>query len=220
MTKKRKKWPIVLGSIALVLLLIAGYTGFVPILSDIMGTNSPRDLGIEYTKQDYLNAMNKAGFTLDNSAGLGPDTKISYSGQKQINAQFTQEEISALLSFDHAEKFPAKDVQVKINEDGSLEASARIKLDDYKGISIDNAVYIKGKPELVAPNRISLEKIDKLEIGRVPTPVTEEIKSRVEDEINNKLNSIPGLNVESLDVKNGVAGLKGTIPESAKRVPR
>lgn len=217
---KIKKWMKIAGIIVLVLLLIAGYTGFVPVISDLMGTNSPRDLGVKYTKEDYVNAMQKANFELDSSAGYGPETKISYQGKQNIDTTFTQEEISALISFDHAENYPARDAQVKINEDGSIEVSAKIKIKDYKGYSLNNAVYVKGKAELSSPNRISLTDVDEVEIGRLPAPVTDSIINEVEQEINDRISRIPGLYIESVNLEKGAAGFKGTIPESAKRVPR
>ncbi len=213
-----KKILIIGGAILLVIILIIGYTGFFPAVSDLMGTNKPMDLGVSYSKQDYFNALSKAGFSLDNSAGLGPDTRIVYEGEKNIDAEFTQEEVSAILSYDHADEFPVRDVQVKINNDGTMEASALVKLDDYKGISLNNAVYVKGKLELSAPNHVSIKEVDKLVVGRVPVPANDEIIRKVEQGVNDKLNSIPGLYITSVEIEEGKGRIKGTIPASAKRI--
>lgn len=54
-----KKILIGLGSIALVLLLVFGYLGFVPFLSSVLGSDKPKDLGVRIGAKDLESAMNK-----------------------------------------------------------------------------------------------------------------------------------------------------------------
>ena len=216
-TTKRRKWPWILLAVFILLALGAGMTGFVPGLSDALGANSPRDLGVKVTKADYDSAVKKVGFILDDSAGLGPNTRISYQGQKQVSATFSQEEISALVDFNNADLFPVKDMQIKISKDGTLESSAKISVNNYNGYTLNNAVYAKGKIEVASPKTLKLEP-EAVMIGRIPTPVTDTMLGAVEKEVNAKLASIPGLTIQSVSFDHGKINFKGTIPASAKRV--
>jgi hypothetical protein len=57
--KEKNKFPVflvVVGILVLIPILVLGFLGFMPIVSDIMGTNRPRDLGVKYTDADYLSA--------------------------------------------------------------------------------------------------------------------------------------------------------------------
>ena len=55
----------ILGVIAVLIIILAvaslGYLGFVPGISNIMGANSPRDLGVKYTSEDLQRARSKLG---------------------------------------------------------------------------------------------------------------------------------------------------------------
>ncbi|MGB9842731.1 MAG: hypothetical protein ACPLN1_00060 [Caldisericia bacterium] len=37
----------------LIIVLILGYFGFVPFVSDLMGTNKPKNLGVTFTEKDF-----------------------------------------------------------------------------------------------------------------------------------------------------------------------
>lgn len=202
------------------LVIGAAYTGFVPVLSPLLGTDKPRDLGIKYTKADYENIMSQTKFKLDNSAGFDSNTMITYSPNKiKIEGSFTQEQVSALINLDHASGYPVSNAQIKINADGTLEGAAQVGVNNYKGYSFHNAVYVKGKIDVTSTKTLRLNP-EKLEVGRMPVPINEKAKNIVETAINEKLNSIPGLAIESVTFENGKANFKGTIPESAKRVKR
>ncbi len=45
--------------------LILGYFGFVPGLSDVMGANTPRDLGVKATASSLSSAKSKLGVTFN-----------------------------------------------------------------------------------------------------------------------------------------------------------
>jgi len=214
-----KKLIIFLIVIAVLVLGVA-YAGFVPVVSPLLGTNKPRDLGVKYTKADYESIIQQAKFKLDNSAGFGPDTRITYSPNKiTVEGKFTQEQVSALINFDHADGYPVSNTQIKIHADGTLEGAAQVGVNNYKGYSFHNAVYVKGKIDVTSAKSLKLNP-EKLEVGRLPVPINEKAKNIVETAVNEKLNSIPGLAIESVSFEEGKVNFKGTIPESAKRVKK
>ena len=73
------------GSVVLLIILVAGYLGFVPGLSSILGASSPKDLGIRPTAADYAAASAKLGRTLTPMAGnLPPESSVKYSGSHPV----------------------------------------------------------------------------------------------------------------------------------------
>jgi hypothetical protein len=221
MKKKTKiTWSIV-GILIIAIIIAGGVLGVIPGVSDVFGTNKPRDLGVKYTKQDYDSGMKKLGFAIDRSAGSGPDTQLVYSTKtKKVDAELTNAEISALLSYDHADKYPVRNAQVKINADGTVELSAAVALKDYKGISFNNAAYFKGRITKESSKSLNLQA-DAIEAGRLELPQKEKVVREVEREVNSRLERIPGLSIDSLEVKDeGKVHLQGTIPESANRTKK
>jgi flagellar basal body-associated protein FliL len=62
--KEKKKFPVLLIIILILVLtpvLVLGYLGFIPIVSDIMGANKPKDLGVRVTEQDFISTSQKLG---------------------------------------------------------------------------------------------------------------------------------------------------------------
>lgn len=220
-TNKKRRFPIwliVLLVIILIIIGVASASGFVPVLSSVIGANSPRNLGIKTTSADFKKTLESIGFSLDDGAGFGPDTHITYGSQiKKVDGVFSNEQISSLINFNHADKYPIRNAQIKISKDGTLEASAKVKVQNFKGYSVDNAVYVKGRIEVIGSKQIKINP-EKIEIGRLPVPVNQNVVKLIEDEANKKINSIPGLSIQSVSYEEGKVNFKGTIPASAKRV--
>jgi len=75
--------------------LALGYLGFVPGLSEALGANKPRDLGVISTTSDLENANVK----LDVAIKVLPPTErgidsLTRSGEKQFTAGFTSAELT------------------------------------------------------------------------------------------------------------------------------
>ena len=58
-----KGLAITIGVLVIVVVLVLGYLGFVPGVSNIFGSNKPRDLGVTYTAADYASAHARNGTT-------------------------------------------------------------------------------------------------------------------------------------------------------------
>ncbi|MEI6296863.1 MAG: hypothetical protein WCO84_04435 [bacterium] len=214
-----KKFLVFSFFVLLIVVIALGMTGFVPGLSEFMGANKARDLGVVPSREVFDSVLKANGFVLNDNAGFGPNTKISYQGQKTVDATLSDNEIASLLNFNHAEKFPIKDAQVKIHKDGTLEVSAKVSIKNYKGYSLENAVYVKGKIEVISPTSIKINP-EQVEIGRFPFPMTERVTSALNREANSILSTITGLSIQSVSYDEGKVNFKGTIPALAKRVLR
>ena len=49
------------GSFVLLVVLVLGYLGFMPGVSALFGSSTPKDLGVTYTAQDFASAHAKMG---------------------------------------------------------------------------------------------------------------------------------------------------------------
>jgi len=227
-----------LGSVILSLIttvLIGGVLGFVPGVSTLMGA-SPKNLGQNVTREDSLAAQSKASVEII-ALPSGTTDKDGYipQGTKNLDTTFSSKEITALLNNRTWKNFPAKNVQVKINPDGSLESSGLLivsralpfaeglgysaeevkqAMTKYKLPSVEIPYYISGFGE-VKNNDISLS-ISSLKIGAIPLPqsmtgpLAEEATAFLESLINRYQDNF---SAESITSQNGQINFKGRVAE-------
>ena len=173
--------------ILLVTVLIFGYYGFVPVLSDIMGANTPRDLGVRYSAADLASANSKLKVTYTTlpSSAEGSASLVE-TGSQQINVKLTSEEATALLN-DYASKwkyYPIDKIQVKFNSDNTIELSGVLRVDRWKGfadaillpesprsqvrpfltyVKTNPSIYMKGTLSINSPPQVTISDLD---VGR------------------------------------------------------
>jgi len=184
-----KKVLIVLGVIALIIVLFLGYIGFIPGISNLFGSNKPRDLGIKYTEADRASARGKSKIEYEAlPASTAPENSLVRTGSRAVTTDFSSAEISALMN-DRPYKFwPYKNVQMKFNADGTAEVSGALIKDRVPSycasIGIPKAVadkvayylpsntvyYVKGKASL-KDNKVAIFEPQAFEIGRLRLPV-------------------------------------------------
>ena len=122
-----KKLFVVLGVVVLLLVFGLSLLGIVPILSTVLGAG-PKDLGIRFTQDDSSAARQISGGTeiisLSKDTGASEDFRLE--GKK--NARFTMDskELTAHSNNRPWKNYPVKNLQIKIHEDGSIEASATL----------------------------------------------------------------------------------------------
>ena len=133
-----KKAAYGIVGILLIIVLVLGYLGFVPILSGLMGANSPRDLGISYTQEDIDSANGKLGVTYVALPPSTPDANsVIMEGFHPINVVLGDNELTALFN-DHADNwgnYPMSDIQVRFNPEGDIELSGVIETGHLKGFA-------------------------------------------------------------------------------------
>lgn len=231
-----KKLPLIIGAIALVIILIAAYLGFVPGLSGLLGASTPRDLGIRPTEADYASVSEKLGRTVT-IIPEGSNQTLRYEGSHPVDAALTSEEFSAAQQHAKYQYNPlGTDFQAKFHDDGTVEISGKLRkrniapwghvfnfddeeintFSDKIGIfQTDPAFYLRGTVVITDNEpQIQIEKavIGKLPVaGMIPDSTLNEIAA---DTIGN----VPGLEIESLTVANGRMNFKGTYPDSISMV--
>ncbi len=132
--KKLKIFSIILAVVLIVPILVAGWYGFVPGLSNILGARTPRDLGVRWTEADFdsYKAKTNTNFIDFSNAPDNPNKpgkKTVFDDPKTVdNLQLTQEEITAAINSLGWSWLPATNVQVRL-KNGVMEVSGNIKLD-------------------------------------------------------------------------------------------
>lgn len=245
-----KSFLVGLIVIVVVVVLGLGYLGFVPGVSKILGSDKPRDLGITYTDADLksITSKNHVQRVVLESA---PDIKSSFvlKGTQAIKNVFTDKEITARLGQESDWLFnPFTNVQVKIGENGVVEASGVVRSDRLKGYAEATGVSLKGIeaiskgmdkykiPKISFPayikgnlsienNRLNID-LSELYIGKIPVPkkLYSQAKSLFESFVYERLTSggYGGLLVKSLSFSNGKMSFSGNIPKvitTAKTIP-
>ncbi|PIY69155.1 hypothetical protein COY90_02100 [Candidatus Roizmanbacteria bacterium CG_4_10_14_0_8_um_filter_39_9] len=214
-------------------LLIAGYFGFVPVLSSIMGADKPKDLGIKVTTQNYKEGLKKLGMKVETKKTLPGSAMQKHTGSHMVDAVFTQEEITA-MSKRRRPDFPFFNPQIKINPDNSFEVSTIFKIDaaitylTRMGISqekIDSAFSTMNLPKMNFPlylkstgsitnNEINT-RIQSLQVGRfsVPHAMVAKYNSIFDTVLTEVMKQDMNSNIISLTINDGKVYVKGAYPD-------
>ena len=229
---------VILG-IIVVVVLIGGYYGFVPGVSNVFGSNKPKDLGVKYTEQDRQSGRAKTGWEIKTlPAGLPPEKSLVYTGSKSVNAVFTEKELTAWInkSWNY---IPLTDCQIRINPDNTVEFSGILHVSQIKNFEaamggssaeIDNLLpgfikYLPSSPPVymkasasVVNNQVTCNVIA-FSIGRysVSTDWLKNNSSLFENAAEWLIGRIPGTSIKSLTFNNGQVQLDGTLPASISR---
>jgi hypothetical protein len=235
---------IIFGIVVLVVVavFVVGYFGFVPGLSDVMGSNKPLDLGVKYTPSDLASANSKLGVTYKTL----PSTENGYaslsrSGEKQVTASFTSAELTALFN-DHSAKwkyYPIKDIQVKIGNDGTVELSGVLLVNRFGGladaleipegarsqvrpylsyISSNPSIYIKGS--LSVANNVVQSNVQAVQVGKFSVPINQiqsiqpVFEQFVQDRADGRM-----VHLNSASLSNGRANIEVLIPQEVGLTP-
>jgi len=231
-----KKILIIVGIIVciiiLVPILVLGYYGFVPGVSSIMGANKPKDLGVKFTDQTYKDGLAKIGARVETRpAGSGAD--VTYSGVTNVDANFTQEELSSFITDCPGTICLIDNAQVKIHADGQVELSGVLRLDrvtnfakalGYSDSDLEAAkkyvnvfqtnpsIYVNGTASVIN-NHVSLN-VAQTKIGRVwlPDSFVKGNDGIAESVLDDQLSRIPGASIQTASFENGKLNFVGTLP--------
>jgi len=227
-----------LGSVILSLItltLVGGVLGFIPGISTLMGA-APKDLGQRITSEDSLAAQSKTGIEV---AKLPKDTLddkgYSPEGKKALSVTYDSKEVTALVNNLTWKNFPAKNVQIKINPDGSIESSGVIiiskaipfaeglgysadqvkqAMEKYRLPKFEVPYYLKGNGN-IKNNNVTLS-VSSFKIGAIPVPqnITNNAAFEAVSFIENLINRYQDhYSAESLIFDNGKVAFTGQVPE-------
>jgi hypothetical protein len=92
-----------------------------------------KSLGVNYTTEDYNSIMNKLNYIKDSvpTGDLASNYEYKYGEVTNINVEFTSEELTAFFNENRPSYYAIKNVEIKINEDGTIEAVANASVDYF-----------------------------------------------------------------------------------------
>ncbi len=228
---------IVIASFLVVVLLIAGWFGFVPGLSNVLGARTPKDLGVSWTQADLVSYEKKTGTTFNSFETappnpLKPGKKTIFADPKSVQGlELTQSEITAAINSLDWELQPLTNVQVRLTP-GGVEVSGNLKLDrvadfvsfiggvGYSSSDVDKAVglgdflngaafYAKGQASVT--NNTLAFSLGQIQIGRFSPPA--DIASKVIfTGGSNGIDNTKYLDVKSATPGDGKLNFTGTYP--------
>lgn len=238
--KKKHQLLKTLGIIAVVITIIILSLGFI-----FPGLLWTKDLGVRYTESDYKSFMTKLNYIKDAApTGNSKENYVyTYGKTKNISTEFTSAEITAFINTGRPSYFAVKNVQVRINKDGTVDASGIVNVDYFLGEVLTGKFsreqIVKEIPALgflpgnvnmalninggIANNKAS-GSINSAEVQGIPIPTeyinSDEAVSTVTGGLNNilsKNSSESGSVFEKLAVENESLVLKGKFASSLTR---
>jgi len=198
----------------------------------------PKNLGANYSQKDLQQFTQKSGVTTSALPANAPAGKtIIFSGSHPVDQSFSGPELTAALNNRHNDYayFPFRNVQIRINSDGSVEGSGTINYQDavnylltlgvsqkditegaakYKIPNANLPVYLKASGAII--NNDSQVSLAAVTIANIPVP--ENLIKEFQPAVNGLIESViksrqPSYHIEKLEVVNSQIHFKGTAPD-------
>jgi len=217
------------------LVLIILTTGYGVYAFGLIGTPKPKNLGINYTEADWQTSQGKSQIKTEIVAATVPLEAIKYQGSHPVTQSFTSQELTAEANKRTWQYLPFKNIQIRINQDGSTEVSGNLNtsivteyLTAVGGLSLKEAeivksyVPIQGMPTFylkgagsVENNKISLN-LQSVQVGPVsiPTGYINQYQSTVVTFLNDRLQKWDGVKIDSLNFNSSQLNFSGTLPNT------
>ncbi len=202
---------ITLVVIIILVAVAASVTGLyaVPGISNIVGMNKPKDLGIKSSPEALASLKGKIPMTISGPAAdySGSPEKI-FTGQIPVDTNRSSEEITSWINRFSGTNPPVKDVQVKFIE-GGMEISGMIS--EY----VKAPVYVKVMVTQTSPTSVALD-IQKAKLGlfSVPDKYLSQAQKWIQDKVNERIAGTPGYSIQTLEYHDGYSYFKGTYPKN------
>lgn len=232
---------------------LAIFAGIIIIAAVILGMSFPgllwtKDLGVKYTEADYQSAITKLEYIKDAIPTGSAESEYVYTYGKTsaINTEFTSSEITAFINTGRPSYYAVKNVQVRLNPDGTIDASGIVNVDyvlnEILGGKFSREQIAKEMPALgLLPGSVNLYinaggsvlnnnaevDLNKVEVQGIPIP-TEYVNSKEAidtvtggaNQIMQDYSSKSGSNFEKLAVENEKLVIKGDFPSSLTRTKK
>lgn len=190
----------------------------VPILSSVLGTDEAKDLGVEVDPVLFDQMVEENGINLKSPISEYQLTSnIQYSDPAPMDITLSSSQLSSYLQATNNEG-PIKQIQVKLGDNNEAEMSAYVDLKDY-GYDFKGPIYASGRFEKDSDSTVRMD-IYEAKVGMLPIPdgSADKGEQAFEDLINSNLVKMPGLNIETLEIKDGQLHFDGDFPKTMEVV--
>ena len=210
----RKKGGCLRGCLIVVIILLfllalltgAAYYGY----KKVIGSMQPKDLGVEYTREDYTGLMEKIGLDAPPSSLCIDCPTPTFSDPHEVEVTVSNEEASATFEYvnQYLENASISGTQIKMG-DGSAELTTNL---DYEGLSFP--VYMTGSVSKVNERTLG-GNIYSIKVGQIAVPDT--VIATVEEFLLNTANSKlmsagDSVRIDMLDITSDGLKFSGLVP--------
>lgn len=241
--KPKKKRGCLTAFLIVLVLLIAGAAGvyfFLP------GLSKPVDLGVRSTREAYESAMKKLDITKDKSpaSGTAEDYTITYGSPQEVDTTLSSEELTSFFNENRPPYYAVQNVQVRVNDDGSIEASATLDT-SYVFNQMLGGQYSKQDAQSALPmlglipdkvniyfkaaggvddNQVTGLSVDSVSVMgiTIPSALIDDnmsfITSALDTYISSECSRV-GAYIDSVEANNGNIDFLGSLPSSVERTP-
>lgn len=209
------------------------YIGMIPGVSSFFVKQV--DLGIVPDPQQVVEINETIGHEVITSSTPAQSEPV-YEGEIEIDGSYSGQQVTSVLdswSKNYAIT-PFYNVQVKLHEDGSAEASGMLKIAEavalaknlgYSDEQIEIAskyatfvngdlpVYVAGAVSVVN-NQVSVDT-STIKMGNVTLPkyIESQVVVAVEDAVERKIRQVPTVQIQNMDLSGGQLNIAGTVPQ-------
>lgn len=203
----------------------------------------PKVLVAGYTQADLDSIYKKVDVTFEPLPSNAPAGKtLIVSGSHKVDQLFSSAELTAAADnrYKNYAYFPFRNVQIRVNTDGSVEGSATIKYQDavryLMALGVSSQDIAEGAAKFNVPNtnlpvylkvsggvtnNTSAISIQSVSLARIPIP--ENLVNKYSPAFNGFINSVikqrqPSYNIEKLTVENGNVHFVGNAPDREQAV--
>lgn len=232
-----KIFGIAVLAVMVVLVLVGGYFGFIPGVSNIFGSNKPRDLGAVYAQSDYQSARNKMGTNITElPPEAPPEQSIRITNINNVNINLTQNEVNAIVNINEWKYYPVTNCQVNIHTDNTVEFSGIILKDRVENCAkalgaSDNDIqvlmsyvrYVPTNPIVyfvgtftIIENKVTILEVNELQIGRLSfLNQFQEKRVQIIQIVESWLAQSANFKIRTCRFVNGQLQYEGSIPDVA-----
>jgi len=230
-----KAFVTIIVVLALIVVGVGGYLGFIPGVSSIFGSDKPRDLGQKITLEDSKAIQLKTKVEI---VELPKDTPVENSfqlvGKKDMSFSFDGKEATALVNNRPWKYYPFSNVQIRLNPDNTIETSGMVNMDklfdyakslgysaedvkkamdEYKIPRINMPFYAKGTADITY-DHVTMN-VQEVQAGRlsIPSSVIISNQDRITSFVQDVVGKINGFSAKSLRVEDQKFIFDGTLPE-------
>lgn len=223
------------GCLVIALLCVFMLVGFVGVGYFVLkATNTVQ---VQWTEADFTSFLKKGGMEFNDDYATVEEIiagEFETRGSSQVNAFFSNEEISAALSKATRENSPLRNIRVRFRDDGKVEASGVINnnldwlytrypeaqnYDRYLNLVGGRTVKILAAVENVDSKTFDV-KVEKAYIGNIPLPaiLANTYIEQLEAEINQVLEGLEDFHVEEFVFDSSGLNFVGTVPSEFKGI--
>jgi hypothetical protein len=214
---KIPKKLIALILVVIIIAVVIAATGvmYVPGLSDTLGTSKPRDLGIRGDPAKFNALLARENVKLTGPASdYNVTADIRYENAVPTDVTVSSEELTSMMQAFNANG-PLYDMQVRLGDNNQMEMATYADLTRL-GYPVKGPVYLKGTFEKESSSSVKIN-LEEGSFGLIPLPdaVRSQAEDGIDQTVNKRLSSMPGMTIDQLNISNGQLHYSGAFPHTA-----